>query len=51
MMYDIHMHLNYFNIITNDGSKYIAATFNFNAYTKKILYVCIKLIHVQTLHS
>ncbi len=30
MMYDIHMHLDSFNIITNDGSKYIT---NFNTNT------------------
>jgi hypothetical protein len=30
MMYDIHMHLDSFNTITNDGSKYIVATFNNN---------------------
>ncbi len=30
MMYDIHMHLNYFNIIINDGSEYITANFNIN---------------------
>jgi hypothetical protein len=29
-MYDIHMHLNYFNIIINDGSEYITANFNIN---------------------
>jgi hypothetical protein len=51
MMYDIHMHLNSFNIITNDGSKYILATFNTNIQKRYILYVCIKLIHVQFLHS
>jgi hypothetical protein len=28
VMYDIHMHLNSFNTITNDGSEYI--TFNIN---------------------
>jgi hypothetical protein len=28
IMYDIHMHLYSFNTITNDGSKYIVATFN-----------------------
>jgi len=30
MMYDIHMHLNFFNIIINDGSKYIMTIFNIN---------------------
>jgi hypothetical protein len=50
-VYDIHMHLNFFNIITNDGSKYIVTNFNINTQKIIILYVCIKLIHVQTLHS
>jgi hypothetical protein len=30
MMCDIHMHLDSFNTITNDGSKYIVLTFNLN---------------------
>jgi hypothetical protein len=30
MMHDIHMHLDSFNTITNDGSKYIVLTFNLN---------------------
>jgi hypothetical protein len=30
MMYDIHMHLDSFNIIIIDGSKYIETTFNIN---------------------
>jgi len=30
MMYDIHMHLDSFNTITNDGLEYIATTFNTN---------------------
>ncbi len=30
MIYDIHMHLDSFNIITNDGLKCIATTFNIN---------------------
>jgi len=30
MMYDIHMHLNLFNIIINDDLKYILATFKIN---------------------
>jgi hypothetical protein len=30
MMYDIHMHLNSFNTITSDGSKYVATIFNTN---------------------
>jgi len=51
MKYDIHMHLNSFNTITNDGSRYITTTFNTNTSNIYILYVCIKLIHVQFLHS
>jgi hypothetical protein len=31
MLYDIHMHLNSFNKITNDGLEYIVATFYINA--------------------
>jgi hypothetical protein len=30
IMYDIHMHLDAFNIITSDGLKYIITTFNIN---------------------
>jgi hypothetical protein len=44
MMYDIHMHLNSFNIIISNGSKYIRATFNINTQKKYILYVCIESI-------
>jgi hypothetical protein len=33
LMYDVHMHLNFFNTTTNDGSKYIIATLN--ASTRK----------------
>jgi hypothetical protein len=52
MMYDIHMHFDSFNIIISDGSKYIVATFNTNIRkTIYIVCVCIKLIHVQFLHS
>jgi hypothetical protein len=51
MMYGIHMHLDSFDTITSDGSKYIATTFNINTQKIIILYVCIKLIHVQFLHS
>jgi len=32
MMYDIHMHLDFFNTIINDGLKYIVATFNINTW-------------------
>jgi hypothetical protein len=51
MMHDTHMHLDSFNIVINDDSKYIAMTFNINTRKKYILYVCIKFIHVQFLHS
>jgi hypothetical protein len=30
MMYDIHMHLNSFNTIINDGLEYTVPTFNIN---------------------
>jgi hypothetical protein len=30
MMYDIHMHLDSFNTIINDGLEYITSTFNIN---------------------
>jgi len=36
MMYDIHMHLNSFNTITNDGSEYITTS---NINTRKIIYI------------
>jgi hypothetical protein len=52
MLYDIHMHSDFFNIIINDGLKYITIIFHIN--TRKaiyILYVCIHLNHVQFLHS
>ncbi len=39
MIYDIHMHLNPLNIITDDGSKYIVTTFNINIQKKKIVYM------------
>jgi hypothetical protein len=51
IMYDMHMHLNSFNAIIIDGSEYIVATFNTNTPKKIKLYVCIKFIHVQFLHS
>jgi hypothetical protein len=34
MMYDIHMHLDSFNIITNDDLKYIVVIFNINIWKK-----------------
>jgi hypothetical protein len=40
MMYDIHMHLNSFNTITNDGLEYIVTTFNINTQKKKNVCVC-----------
>jgi hypothetical protein len=45
MMYDIHMHLNYFNTITNDGSKYITIK-KILIHKKYIMYVCMEFIHV-----
>jgi len=39
-MFDIHMHLDSFNTITNDGSKYIVITFNINTW-KTIHIVCV----------
>jgi hypothetical protein len=50
-MYDMHIHLNSFNTIINDGSEYIVTTFNINSQKKYILYVCIEFIHVQFIHS
>jgi len=44
MKYDIHMHQDSFNIITNDGSRYIATTFNTN--TQKTIYIiCLYKAH------
>jgi hypothetical protein len=37
MTYDIHMHLDSFNTIISDGSKYTAATFNIN--TQKVIHI------------
>jgi hypothetical protein len=37
MKYDIHMHLDSFNTITNGGSRYIITTFNTN--TRKSIYI------------
>jgi hypothetical protein len=39
MKYDTHMHLNSFNIISNDGSRYITTIFNTNTQKIYILYV------------
>jgi len=44
MMHDIHMHLDSFNTITNDGSKYIVMTFNINTW-KSIHIVCVYKTH------
>jgi hypothetical protein len=43
-MYDIHMHLIFFDTITNDGSKYITTNFNTNTQ-KKIYIVCVCRLH------
>jgi len=41
--YDIHMHLDSFNTITNDGSRYITT---FNTNTRKTIYiVCVYKAH------
>jgi len=44
MMYDIHMHLDSFNTITNDGSEYITSIFNINT-RKSIHIVCVYKAH------
>jgi hypothetical protein len=49
MMYDIHMHLDSFNTITNDGSEYIRTLLILIQKNQYILYVCIEFIHVQFL--
>jgi hypothetical protein len=51
MMYDIHMHLDYFNMIINDGLEYIRTFLILMHKNQYILYVCIKLIHVWFLYS
>jgi hypothetical protein len=43
-MYDIHMHLNSFNIIISDGLEYIVTTFNINTRKKKHI-VCVYKTH------
>jgi hypothetical protein len=44
MMYNIHMHLDSFNTITSDGSKYIATIFDTN--TRSAMYiVCVYKVH------
>jgi hypothetical protein len=62
MIYDIHMHLDSFDTIISDGSKYIAAIFNTNTqiyicihehtHTHTHIYIvcCIDFIDVQFLH-
>jgi hypothetical protein len=40
MMYDIHMHLDSFNAIISDGSKYIIIIFNINT-RKKTYCICV----------
>jgi hypothetical protein len=51
MMYDIHMHLDSFNVTTSNGLEYIATSFNTNIQNQYILYIYIEFIHVQFLHS
>jgi len=43
-MYDIHMHLDSFNIITSDGLEYIATTFNTNTWNA-IYFICVYKTH------
>jgi len=43
-MYDIHMHLNFFNTINNDGLEYITSIFNINTW-KAIHIVCVYRAH------
>jgi exonuclease III len=50
MMYDIHMHLDSFNIITSDGSEYIVTTFNINTQ-KSIYIVCVYIVHSCTIFT
>jgi len=49
MMYDIHMHLDSFNIITNDGSEYIGATLILIHNKNKI--VCVYRIHSYSIST
>jgi hypothetical protein len=44
-MYDIHMHLDSSNTITNYGSKYIVATFNINTWK------AIHIVYVYKINS
>jgi hypothetical protein len=44
-MYDLHMHLNSFNIIINDGSKFITTIFNINMW--KVIHI----VYVYKVHS
>ncbi len=44
MKYDIHMHLDSFNTITNDGLRYIPT---FNTNTKKAIYI----VYMYKAHS
>jgi hypothetical protein len=44
MMDDIHMHLDSFNTITNDGLEYITTIFNTNTQ-KEIYIVCVYRAH------
>jgi hypothetical protein len=51
MLYDIHMHLYSFNIITNYGLEYTTSTFNINTQKKYILYVCIYRAHSYSIFT
>ncbi len=50
MMYDIHMHLNSFNTITNDGLEYVETIFNINIQ-KEIHIVCVYKIHSCSVYT
>jgi len=50
MLYDIHMHLNSFNIITNYGLEYITSTFNINTL-KTIHIVCVYRAHSYSIFT
>ncbi len=50
MMYNIHMHLDSFNAITNNGLEYIATTFNIN--TRKAIYIaCVDIAHSHSIST
>ncbi len=50
MTYDIHMHLDSFNTIISDGSKYISTILNINA-RKAIHIVCVYKAHSSSIST